>query len=99
MCAKAVAGWYENLFGPDWPRIMRRRCHNPWKVWHSKRYGGFLACVWVWGEPVQVRAVGRDRRPKGEPLVFGSRAESKSAIRPFVRDLWGLFAPVAVWRG
>jgi hypothetical protein len=96
--AICVARWYRERFGVNWARLARSnaRRRNPWKVWYSERYGGWLARVWIKGKPVELRrltrCVSRRRKPDILPrpwvrpvlLVFPTAKAAKAAIWPWV---------------
>ncbi|VTT99008.1 unnamed protein product [Gemmataceae bacterium] len=98
--AAAVVAWYRRRYGDRWPDALRWRKFNARKVWYSRKRGGFLAAVWLWGDRCEVRRLtrGGDVRPGAPPVVFQTRAEAVAACRAFAADRWGLFGPAALWR-
>jgi hypothetical protein len=101
-CARAVARWYEDTFGADWPAILKRRLHErPWRVWRSERWDGWLGLVSVFGEPEVVRRVlKRGIRPwkRANPTVFATKAAAEEGVRAFVRAVCGVCAGAALFR-
>lgn len=98
--ARRVAEWYADQFGPRWVEHLRSRKRNPWRAWYSPRRGGWVACVWLFGERVEVRRVTRCGRPdmRASHTVFASRDEAVVGCKRFARSLYGMFAPLVMFR-
>lgn len=112
VCAGFVLDWYREKFGANWKAVLKGRKRNPYRTWHSEKWGGWCAAVWLWGERVEVRQLRRGdwrRLQQGgkaarrvlarPPAVFPGPAEARRAARAFARGVWGVFAPAALWRG
>jgi hypothetical protein len=103
-CARRVAEWYAEQFGPDWCRdVLDRRRANTLTVRQSRRHGGrFVAAVWVMGAPEEVRVLvhkGRDRWARtAETETFPTRAAAREGARRYLVLLFGLCAPFVCFR-
>lgn len=89
--ARAVARWYFERYGSDWPKHLNRSHKWPWAARRSESRGGWCARVWVQGEPVEVPAVrwrgGVCRFRRGTLGVWRTKREAVRAARRF---LWWL---------
>lgn len=81
--AKAVARWYFERYGPDWPAHLKRSTAKPYAVRYSERYGGWVARVWIQGKPHEVRAV-RHGRACERLRVFETRRDAVRGARWFL---------------
>jgi hypothetical protein len=102
-CARYVAAWYAEQFGPDWCRVLDRRKANTLSVRQSRRHGGrFVAAVWVMGQPEEVRVLthkGRDRWARtAETATYATRAAAREGARRYLVLLFGLCAPFVCFR-
>jgi hypothetical protein len=101
--ARFVARWYAETFGDNWRAVLATRKINPFQIRESKRFGGFIAAVWVIGnreEVVVMQRLKRNRwRPTEKIAVFETREDARRGIRRYLLLRYGLFASVVAWKG
>lgn len=95
--AQAVARWYFERYGPNWPAHLKRSPLKPYAVRYSERYGGWVARVWVQGKPHEVRAV-RHGRACERLRVFETQKDAVRGARWFLWWLLGYLQPEYAFR-
>jgi hypothetical protein len=104
ICALYVARWYESEFGPQWRDALRSRWgRRPWHIRKSKWLGGYVATVWVLGEPervVKLRKCKRNTwRLTERTAVFATAEEARRGMRLYLRRRFGLLEECVLYRG
>jgi hypothetical protein len=101
-CAQFVVRWYAERFGDKWPEVLQARKVNPFQVRKSKKYGGYVAAVWVEGRREEVVWMKPLKRNKWEVTdwldVFATREDARRGVWRYLSRRYGLFGAVLLWR-
>lgn len=92
--AYILAKWFESRYGDDWASVVRTRARKtrhaqPWRTWESKRYGGWLLCVWERGKRVEVTQLTRDGQATNRMMVFPTRKDALKYVWRWARQRYG----------
>jgi len=98
-----LAKWYEDRYGPDWPRVVLLRGQKgkwatPWRAWFSESRDGWLLCVWERGRRVEVTRLTRDGQLTDELKVFDSRDAAILYLPDWCRRRYGDEADRVLYR-
>lgn len=101
--AYILARWYEERYGPDWPRVISLRGQKgkwatPWKVWFSESRNGWLLCVWERGRRMEVTRLTRDGQMTDDLKVFPSRDSAVRYLPAWAKRRYGDDADRVLYR-